>query len=324
MIAVAGMINGEEVLKLGRLEVLCQRRKQNARAGCNFLTLFKTHLMLKQIFLVAFLVCCCFETKAQTRERLSEADAALYKKYRDSAFHISPYSQRHQRYLDSALMIAPHDAYMWQQKSMPLYKKKKYEAGAPFLDSAVKYDASQWIDYRGFMRCIFQKHMREAISDFHEAKQIKGNGVVMDHTYDFYIGLCYLQLNKLDSAEYYLKKTTDEQTKARGEDAAHFLDLFYLGLVYYEKEEYTNAIKAFDRALKRYTRFSDVKYYKTMCLQKLGMDDEALTVIREAEQDVNDGYTINEDNVIYEAYPYQVTKAYYAGVVKYLEGRQKR
>jgi tetratricopeptide (TPR) repeat protein len=279
--------------------------------------------MSKHYLLFILLVSGCLVVNAQSIERLSKADSALFNKYHDSAFHTSLSSPLHQRYLDSALMVSPHDAYMWQQKAMPLYKQKKYEAGEPFLDSAVKYDPSHWLDYRAFMKCIFQKSMHDAISDFHASKQIIGNGVVMDHTYDFYLGLCYLQLNILDSAAFYFTKTTGEQKKARGEDNVHFLDLFYLGIVYYEKEDYIEAIKAFDRALKRYPHFSDVKYYKAICLQKLGINAEALEVIKEGEQDFNAGYTINEDNAVYEAYPYQVTKAgYYKGVVKYLEAKK--
>jgi tetratricopeptide (TPR) repeat protein len=269
------------------------------------------------------LVCGFLATNGQTVDQLSKADSALFKRYKDSAFSISIYSARHQRYLDSALLVSPHNAYMWQQKAMPLYKQKKYEAGAPFLDSAVKYDASRWLDYRGFMKCIFQKRMQEAIGDFHLAKQVIGNGVVMDHSYDFYIGLSYLQLNQLDSAEYYLTKTLEDQKKALGEDWVHFLDLFYLGVVLYEKEDYTGAIKALDRSLRLYKNFSDAKYYKAICLKKLGRANEALAVMKEAEQDFKDGYSMTEDNVIYEAYPYQVTKiSTYTSMVKHLESEQ--
>lgn len=85
------------------------------------------------------------------------------------------YSQDHQLYLDSVLSILPHSAYHWQPKAMPLYKQKKYEIGSAYLDSAVKYDdRQQYLEYRGFMKCIFQKTYKSAITDFEEAKKLQG------------------------------------------------------------------------------------------------------------------------------------------------------
>jgi len=191
---------------------------------------------------------------------ISVNDSLLLIRYLDSVNNVPLYSQKRQRYLDSALTIKPWKASWWQQKAMPLYKQKKYEAGEYFLDSAVKYDTYSYIDYRAFMKCIFQKSYREAIKDFESAKVIIGDGEVMDHTYDFYIGLCYLQLDRFDSAEYYLVKSTDQQRKSMGSHWVHPLDLFYLGIVYYEQE-----------------------------------------------------YTINEDNAVYEVYPYQVSAYAYNG-----------
>jgi tetratricopeptide (TPR) repeat protein len=194
---------------------------------------------------------------------------------------------------------------------MPLYKRKKYEVGAPYLDSAVKYDAEAYIDYRGFMKCLFQKSYREAIADFHASRALLGNGGVMDHTYDFYLGLSHLQLNAFDSAEYYLRRTTEQQKAKLGEDWVHPTDLFYLGIVYYEKGAFATAIETFDRSIQRYKNFSDAKYYKAVCLGRLNKKAEAEALFKEAKNDFLGGATINEDNYIYESYPYQVDRLGY-------------
>lgn len=65
-------------------------------------------------------------------------------------------------------------------------------------------------------------------------------------------------------------------------------------------------MEAFDRALNNYHRFSDVKYYKAISLAHLGKTEEASAILEEAKFDRSDGYTITEDNVTYERYPYQV------------------
>jgi len=245
---------------------------------------------------------------------VSHADSLKIKRYLDTVNSAPVYSQKRQHYIDSVLAIAPWRAHLWQQKAMPLYKQKKYEAGSPYLDSAVKYDVRSYIDYRAFMKCIFQKSYTSAIHDFWAAKTIIGDGDVMDHTYDFYIGLSYLQLDQFDSAEYYLVKTTRWQREKIGPHYVHPLDLFYLAIVYYEKENYPLAQQTLDSALALYPNFSDAKYYKAMCYYRSGNAVEAKNQLKAAAADFRQGYTMNEDNAIYEAYPYQVMAAYYKGV----------
>jgi hypothetical protein len=36
---------------------------------------------------------------------------------------------------------------LWQQKSMPILKAKKYEVGMKYLDKAVKYNPERWQSY---------------------------------------------------------------------------------------------------------------------------------------------------------------------------------
>jgi tetratricopeptide (TPR) repeat protein len=217
------------------------------------------------------------------------------------------FSQKRGLYLDSTLLIYPTNAYLWQQKAMPLFKQRKYEIGMMYLDSAVKYNAD-YIDYRAFMKCIFQKDYRSSIKDFRLASTIKGNSYVMDHPYPFYEGLCYLQLNKIDSAGYSINKCIQNEIKLHGESWVHFMHWFYYGIVLFEKEDYTNAISYFDKCLKIYANLPDAKYYKAICLENLQKVKPALDLFIEAESDLKQGYTNNEGNALYEAYPYQASK----------------
>lgn len=58
--------------------------------------------------------------------------------------------------------------------------------------------------------------------------------------------------------------------------------------------------------MNQYKQFSDAKYYKAKALDYLGKFEEASILIKEAKNDFEEGYTINEDNVLYEVYPYQI------------------
>ena len=77
-------------------------------------------------------------------------------------------------------------------------------------------------------------------------------------------------------------------------------------LVSMNKQKWEEAIIEFDKALKIYPNFSDVKIYKSICLEHLCKEDEAKILLEEGKIDGKKGYSINEDNADYENYPYQL------------------
>jgi tetratricopeptide (TPR) repeat protein len=247
--------------------------------------------------------------RTEVEKKLSIQDSVKFMQYLDKAGEFSLFSMKRQLYIDSALAIVPTASQLWQQKAMPLFKQKKYEIGMPYLDSAVKYDKSKhWLEYRAFIKCIFQKSYRDALVDFNLAQEQNGNSYIMDHSYEFYKGLCYLQLNQLDSAEYFVTKCINEELKDRDENSAHHLHWFYLGVIQYEKEDFIGAAKSFDSSLRQYAQFSDAQFYKALCLKQENQAKEALALLLNARENLQRGYTINESNAIYEAYPYQINK----------------
>lgn len=235
-------------------------------------------------------------------------DAIIEEHLENGAWKNGLFSSEWQEEIDKGLAKDSTIAYLWQQKSMALYKQGKYEAGLPFLNNAVKYDPTEWLPYRAFMKCIFAKTYRAAIKDFELAKTNYGNSIVMDHSYDFYIGISYLQLNEFVKAEKFLENDIIAQSKKHGEDWVHYLDYFYLGIAKKELRKYEEAIKHFDQALKAYPEFSEAIYYKANCIGKLGDKEKASELRKQASKLGDQGYTINEDNAIHEKYPYQLWK----------------
>ncbi|MEE9362745.1 MAG: hypothetical protein V3U92_09120 [Cellulophaga sp.] len=217
------------------------------------------------------------------------------------------YSQKRQVYLDSILEIKPDSAYFWQQKAMPLYKARKYSLGKPFLEKAATLLPESYLDYSAFMKCIFSKEYKESIEEFLMVKEKFGDSYVMDHTYNFYLGLNYLQLNKFLKAKEYLLKSKDQQFQDFPDDepheACHYLDWYYLGVAQYELQEYQDALISFNNTLKVYTSLADAMYFKAMTLRNLGDKKQAKIWVKKALENANS--TINEDNVFYEVYPYQ-------------------
>lgn len=239
---------------------------------------------------------------------LSASDSIKVSEYWQKANKLPLYSLERQSYLDSALIVKPDSAYFWQQKAMPLYKERKYSLGKPYLGKAVLYNPKRYLDYSAFMKCLFSKEYQESIAEFKLVKELYGDGYVMDHTYNFYLALDYLQLNQFENAKKYLLKSKEQQFKdfpnEPPEEACHYMDWFYLGVVEYELRNYIEAVKYFDLSLKVYTNFADALYYKGVALYQSGEYDEAERMFDSAR--ANNQNTINEDQVYFVVYPYQV------------------
>jgi tetratricopeptide (TPR) repeat protein len=255
------------------------------------------------------------KTNHQNLPNLS--DDQIIKRYLENgAWRIRYFSPEYQAYVDSAITTNPTIAYLYQQKAMPYFKQGKYELGLKSLDKAVELNPHSHIDYRAFIKCIFAKTYEEAIKDFLLAKSIKGeHGVVMDHSYNFYLGLCYLQLNEFDTSLKFFEQSIAQIEKTNGENWVHPLDLFYAGVATQELNQHKKAIQYFDKALKSYTTFSDAKYYKSISLFRSNQLELAEKTLADCEADFKKGYSINEDNAIYEKYPYQI-KQFYIDVLK--------
>jgi len=163
--------------------------------------------------------------------------------------------------LDQGLEKDSTVAHLWQQKAMPYFKCKKYEVGMRYLDKAVLYDKKEWLPYRGFMKCIFSKSYKDAIIDLEECIKLYGNGYRMDHTYSFYMGLCYLQLNDYAKAEQLLDDYVNDIYKNR-QQLEHPTAYFYQGIAKYELKKWDEAIVIFDKALKSIRNFRTRNFIK--------------------------------------------------------------
>ncbi|WP_185739482.1 tetratricopeptide repeat protein [Gramella sp. Hel_I_59] len=272
----------------------------------------------KRIFLLTFTIITLFSCKKADNKKNTKDEVPISNfsaKQQDSlkdlyvknkAKNFPLYSQERQAAIDEGLKVDSTIAYFWQQKAMPLFKQRKYEIGMDFIDEAVKYDRKRYQDYRAFIKCIFSKQYREAIADFKDYQEEFGYGFVMDHSYDFYIALSYLQLNEFEKAEKLFEKDYKRTIEKDGRGWLHHLDLFYYGISKYEQKKNKQALDLFNQALDIYPQFSDVQYYKAVTLLKLGEKEEATKVYQEAIKNADKGYTINEDNAIYEIYPYQM------------------
>lgn len=253
---------------------------------------------------------------------LSWADSMYLKRMLDSLNHQPLLSQRKLHYWDSVLTIKPYRAYWWQQKSMPLYKMRKLDLALICLDSAAKYDRMRYYPYRAYSKIIFHKTYQEALNEMNQCLLEYGNRVEMDHDYVYWKGLCFLQLNQLDSAAACFIFSKNQEKQNIKSNTVHYMTHFYLGITYMEQEKYDKAIQELNLSLERYPRFADAHYYKANCLVELGKKEEAYQCILLADTNFKAGYSINEDEFYYDLYPYQINQRFHIdNLKKWLENK---
>ncbi len=215
-------------------------------------------------------------------------------------------TQAWEEWINKGLQQDSTIAMLWENKALPYWKIRKYETAVAFYNNAVLYDRKRYLARRGYLKCVFQKDYKSAITDFEDAQREFGYNYESDHSYAFYIALCYLQLNEFKTAEQILQTDLDSIKNKQGESWIHYLDWFYMGIIKYELKQYNEAIVCFDKALSEYNKFSDAQYYKGLCLLEKGNISEAEKIMQVAKQNAELGFTFNEGDSPYEKYPYQV------------------
>jgi tetratricopeptide (TPR) repeat protein len=265
---------------------------------------------MKKYIIISFTLLVGFNCFGQTDSTKLTQTEIIKQYFTEPLKEFGFFSSELRSEIDKGLKLDSTVSFLWRIKSEPLMKRGKYKLGIACLNKAVEYDTLHWLAYRGFMKCIFAHQYESAILDFEECKKRFGNNIEMDHSYNFYIALSNLQLNRFSKAEEIFEDDIKSLEKEKGYDWVHHLDLYYLAITKYEQKKYKDAIEVFDSALTKYPNFSEAQFYKSKCLERLGQPILAKTLRTTAEINGKNGYTINEDNIIHVRYPYQIMWIY--------------
>lgn len=259
----------------------------------------------------AILIVCLFLTSCQDKNQeiaqKSNQEETIETYLKNGAWKHHYLTKEWDEWVTKGLEEDPTIAYLWQQKALPFWKQKKYQQAITYYEKAIALDREKWLSRLGFLKCIFAKDYQGAIKDLTAHNKEFGSTYEQNHLLELYIGIAHLQLNQYDEALELLNQNIDKIELEQGADWVNSLDRFYLGIAYYELNDYTKAIVEFNKALKDYPTFSDVQFYKSICLKYMGRENEAKVLMDEAITNFNNGYTFGEDSALYEDYPYQVT-----------------
>jgi tetratricopeptide (TPR) repeat protein len=246
-----------------------------------------------------------FLTQSHAQNAARDSSTALYERLEQTT---SIFTAEGQAAADSALRVDPTNAPIWQQKSMPYLKNGDFITWRKFINKAVDNAPERYLAYRGFCAAIFVKDYESALIDFENRQKLNPKNLIheMDHSLEFWRGLCYLGMGQLDSARFFMEKSVNDQLALRSAEWAHYNDFFYLGVIYYELKDLSKAQYYMDASLKNYAQFPDAHYYKALILNKLGKSGEALDHLVQIENAWTKRFRMNEDNEVYSNYPKQI------------------
>jgi tetratricopeptide (TPR) repeat protein len=235
---------------------------------------------------------------------------SLIRRYIDNGAEKLPYHYNNpawDSYFDSLLAICPQIASAYQLKAVPAIKNGEYQKAFALNDVAARLDPQQFLSYRGFLKCIFTKDYTGAIADFSKANQITPGGAEMDHSFYFYLGLCYLELGEYQQATKNFNEDIFFQNRGDSTKEVHFNSLLYMGIVKWENNEPDSAKMYLVRSLRVYRELPEANYYLAMIYKKennILLEKKYLDI---AQHSLVSGYSMNEDNVFYANYPHQIT-----------------
>jgi tetratricopeptide (TPR) repeat protein len=236
---------------------------------------------------------------------------SLIRKYVDSGAEKLPNLYNNpswDKYLDSILAICPDIAEAYQLKAVPAIKNGEYIKAYMLDEKAAQLDSQQFIPYLGFLLCIFTKDYQGAITHFNESVRILPGGDVMDHSFYFYLGICYLKLRQFSQAEKNFSLDISSQKTVNPAGEVHFNSILYMGLLKMECYQADSALMYFKDCLRIYQDLPEANYYLALIYKQKNKSDSAVKYLEIAQQSLQDGYSMNEDNQFYVNYPYQITQ----------------
>ena len=156
--------------------------------------------LLKSIIISIFFIS-CNEKKQDSNHKTDIHQNEIINTYlKEGAWSYHYLDNEWGKWIDKGLEKDTTIAYLWEQRALPYWKKRKYEIALKYYNKAVKFDRKRYLARRGFLKCIFQKNYKEALIDFHTYKKEFGDTYEQDHSIEFWIAICYLQRNEYQKA----------------------------------------------------------------------------------------------------------------------------
>lgn len=150
--------------------------------------------------------------------------------------------------LDSILAKYPKHAVSYHEKSVTYLKSGDFVNWKINIDKAVKYDAENYLGFRGSVKAKFFADYKGAIEDIDSLDKIRDYDLGMTNNGDYHLNMvkaiCYSQLGQKEKAIEIFEKQLADETHTVG-----LYDYYQLGVTYFEIKNYEKALQTFQKQL---------------------------------------------------------------------------
>ncbi len=245
-----------------------------------------------------------------------ELDSIAERYYNIANNFIQP-SSTYRRYMDSAILVRPHEVEHRQVASYSYKKRGEHITAMKMLNESVETDLANGgvdaLQYRIWTLLYFYRDYEGTLRDIQILKEMtkRDYDVCWGEPCGFQEGQAYYRLNKFKEAISAFDTVIDEEEKQGFDPKANFMLYFYMGRCYFELNQYEKAIECYDIALETDKNYSEAIFHKGNALLKLGNKKEAKKLFEEALYWVQKGKRMSEPYIerFDELYPYMVEEA---------------
>ena len=271
---------------------------------------------LPQYFLSILLVVLafsCSDTKKDYSSLSKEERKTLSMEIFEGGSHLPQGSPKSMTRIEEAIAMDPNNCDAVRELSVAYLKRGMPNKWKVEMDKAVACNAAIWQPYRGYNYLWFYRDFKKAIADFDASDTLTPNftDAPQGHSVDYWRGIAYLGLKDYDSSISYFNIYLNQVTEETGEDWAEPTAFLYRGIAYFEKRNFDEALKDFDKLL-FYNRnnSADGKYYKALILKEKEDCETAKKLLADAKVDFANGYFNNRDYVetLYQIFPQDFEK----------------
>lgn len=214
------------------------------------------------------------------------------------------FQREFQEIYDSAITICPDFAYAYREKSTAYLKSGDFLTWKKLIDKAVDLDYKLNLGYRAWCRYQFFRDYAGAIEDIEKLDSLTHGNIGYSINGDYHLniakGICYSALNQKQKAIEIFTKQLNSINYSAG-----LYDYYQLGVTYCELNEFSNALKAFNKQTE-INEFADNAYFKCKVYKILKNKNEyikqkeiALKLYTEKRK-LFDPYTRHFNSVYYE------------------------
>lgn len=263
--------------------------------------------------LLVVLAFSCSDTKKDYSSLSKEERKPLSMEIFEGGSHLPQGSPKSMTRIEEAIAMDPNNCDAVRELSVAYLKRGMPNKWKVEMDKAVACNAAIWQPYRGYNYLWFYRDFKKAIADFDASDTLTPNftDAPQGHSVDYWRGIAYLGLKDYDSSISYFNIYLNQVTEETGEDWAEPTAFLYRGIAYFEKRNFDEALKDFDKLL-FYNRnnSADGKYYKALILKEKEDCETAKKLLADAKVDFANGYFNNRDYVetLYQIFPQDFEK----------------